>query len=286
MIHSEALPHGRVGSVTFDGVAVLRLGMVTQVPQDLVFIRGAKTLRRLVTLSSRSLTRQLPPASGIPSPRIGVVVPTSAERQQLLNDLLPNLDLSRFQVVVVATSAGVDVPPKVPTVEDRGGINIQRWWNRGLDHLVERGCDIAVVMNDDVRVSQDDLESMAVLLAQSRATMSSPGPSVRWFRHGLPLKWRMDGALWAINLHHGLRPDERYQWWMGDRDLEVRARTEFGGLLTVPVTYQHIPGSQTTSRLDLQELADQDMSIFGQHHAAVTRAMKYMSKVLRREQYA
>ena len=239
-------------------------------------------MSRLVTRSARSMTRHLPqPLNGSP-PRIGVVIPTSAERQGLLDELLRNLDRTRVRIVVVATSPGVVVPSQAHIVEDQDGINIQRWWNKGLDRLAALGCDIAVVMNDDVRVSQDELEKMALLLSESRATISSPGPSMRCFRRGLPLKWRMDGAFWAINLHHGLRPDERYQWWMGDRDLEVRARTEFGGLLTVPVAYVHVPGSQTTSRPDLQELADRDMSTFGQHHAAVTRAMKYVSSVMRR----
>ena len=258
------------------------LGVIVVVPQDSVFVRGTKTLSRLVTLSTRSLTRQLPQPSDSSSARIGVVVPTSAERQQLIDDLLRGFDLTRMKVVIVATSTGVAAPTEVTIVEDREGINIQRWWNKGLDHLAKRGCDIAVVLNDDVRVSQHEVESMALLLAESRATISSPGTSLRWFRRGLPLKWRMDGALWAINLHHGLRPDERYSWWMGDRDLEVRARTEFGGLLTVPVSYEHVPGSQTASRSDLQELARRDMSLFGQHHAAVTRTMKYMSRTLRR----
>ena len=251
------------------------------VPQDSVLIRGTTTLSRLLTRSVRSLTRRLPDTPTSSPARIGVVVPTSSERQHLLNELLRNLDLTRVQVVVVATSAGVNAPSQVHHVEDRDGINIQRWWNKGLDQLAELGCDIAVVINDDVRVSHEDLEKLANLLAQSRATISSPGPSMRWFRHGLPVKWRMDGALWAINLHHGLRPDERYHWWMGDRDLEVRARTEFGGLLTVPVGYQHVPGSQTALRPDLQLLASRDMSAFGLQHAAVTRAMKYISNEAR-----
>ena len=257
----------------------LSLGVITIAPHELVLIRGAKTMTRLVTRSARSMTRRLPQAlNGFP-PRIGVVIPTSAERQGLLDELLRNLDLTRVQVVVVATSPGVVVPSQANIVEDPNGINIQRWWNKGLDRLTELDCDIAVVMNDDVRVAHEELEKMALFLAESRATISSPGPSLRWFRHGLPLKWRMDGAFWAMNLHHGLRPDERYQWWMGDRDVEVRARTEFGGLLTVPTAYKHVPGSQTASRTFLQELADQDMSAFGMHHAAVTRAMKYATKL-------
>ena len=256
--------------------------MISLVPRDVIVVRGSRTLARLVALSARSLTRHFPHPSLTSPARIGVVVPTSADRQGLIDALLRQLDPTRLEVVVVATSPGVEVPEHVHLIEDFEGINIQRWWNKGINRLVELNCDIAVMVNDDVQVSHGALEQLATQLAHSRATVSTPGPRLQWFRHGLPLKWRMDGALWAINLHHGLRLDERYQWWMGDRDIEVRARTTYGGLLSVPVPYAHSPGSQTGMRADLQEFASQDMSAFGQHHAAVTRAMMYRSRISRR----
>jgi hypothetical protein len=72
-----------------------------------------------------------------------------------------------------------------------------------------------------------------------------------------------------VNLAHGLRPSEDYRWFFGDDDLDIRARTRFSGIVTVPVTFEHLhAGAATDASPVLQGLIVHDEEVFRRAHPA------------------
>lgn len=116
----------------------------------------------------------------------------------------------------------------LPYQADYGPPNIHRWWNRGIDYAELYGADIVIVVNDDI-VCHEPLTKLAAAIRATGATLAQPATPA------------MTGWCFALNLAHGIRPDDRYQWWFGDNDLWLRAKREGKGVVSVPVAIQHLP---------------------------------------------
>jgi len=211
--------------------------------------------------------------------RVALVIPTAGNRTASLNNLIRDSGVPGRLTYVVATKANVQCPPDVNCIHDLGPLNIHRWWNLGLDMAAVDGADLVVVANDDALIDRTTVPALVTALCQTGATLACPGSTRRVYRRGLPLRWYLDGSFWVLDLREGIRADETYRWWMGDRDLEVRARTQLNGLVTVPVVFDHTPGTQSEVRDDLMDLAWADMGLFGEQHPVVTRAMKYFQQL-------
>ena len=239
--------------------------------------RAARGMQHGVSSAARPMRAR--DETPLTAAHIGRVVPTAGNRSETLTLLVEDSGLNREHIYVIRTRQGAAVPDGVSVIDDFGPINIHRWWNAGMDAARRDGLRIAVVSNDDVVVGSMAMIQLAQAVQQAGATLATPGTKRRLIRRGLPLRWYLDGSLWAVDLTDGLEADEGYSWWMGDRDLEVRARTEFNGLATVPVQFEHSPGSDTEVRDDLQRLATADMQRFGEHHMVVTRAMKHFQSL-------
>lgn len=198
--------------------------------------------------------------------KIAVTVPTRGDHPDLLERLVAACGVEREAFIVVRT-APIDPPLGASSLDDFGPINIHRWWNAGLDAAQQLGADYCAVINDDIAVGEGTIEALAGAAHRSGAAIAAPGTRYRLMRDRYPVRPALLGSLWVLDLRCRLRPDEGFRWWFGDNDLDIRARRDFGGLVTVPVSYQHLHASESTDTSPtLQALARQDEETFKDKH--------------------
>lgn len=212
-----------------------------------------------------------------------MTVPTAGNRYQMLNDLIDASGLPRAQVVIVATKSNISLPHGVTLVEDTASPNIQRWWNAGIKAAIANGASEIAVVNDDVRISRHTLAALHSALIKTNAAIASP--SRKPFRDGLhrrplvPYEPRLWGSLWMLRAASGLRPDERYVWWYGDNDLDIRARTTFGGVVLVDTDFEHLhPSEGTASSPTLIAQTDLDAQTFERQYARLLRFSRLLTR--------
>ena len=205
-----------------------------------------------------------------------MTVPTAGNRAQMLDELIEASGLPRAQIVIVATKPDIELPHGVTIVQDLAPPNIQRWWNRGIEAAVALGASEVAVSNDDVRISPQTLPALQQALLATNAAIASPSRTP--FRNGLhrrplvPYEPRLWGSLWMLRVASGLRPDERYVWWYGDNDLDIRARTRFGGVVLVDTYFEHLhPSEGTASNPILTAQTDRDAQTFERQYARLLR---------------
>jgi hypothetical protein len=194
---------------------------------------------------------------------IFATIPTRGDNPEVLENIVNDSGLHPDQFVIVRTRKGTPVPEGVNVIDDFGPINIQRWWNAGIKSCVERGAHTVVVSNDDIEIDKETFGTLSNALDASRATISCPGSTEELRNSRLPAMRKLVGSLWAMNPSHGLFPDERYRWYYGDDDLDIRARRKFNGIVLTDVHYIHLtPGASTTSSPELLQLLNSDLATF------------------------
>lgn len=205
-------------------------------------------------LTEDEFLRQLP--AGLP-PSVGLVIPTRGDRPELLAGVIAASGLPPERVVVVDTCPADVAPLEVAgatVVVDRGPVNIHRWWNTGLDLLAGRGCRVGIVANDDLIISPDTLPRLwRGMGSATLALATAEGPS---------------GHLFALDLGHGVRPDEAYRWYGGDLQLAVDATERGGGVVRVPESWHlHMhPTQDTEASPELAALAAADDELYDRRH--------------------
>lgn len=200
-----------------------------------------------------------------------LTVPTRGDHPELLAGLIHASSLPLENIVIVRT-ADVRVPKGVKVLDDSGPTNIHRWWNKGIEFAAEHGATNVAVLNDDLVVGRDSIGALTRMLTMTGATIATPGPEPRLHRTRFPLSPVLIGSLWVLNVHSGLRPDERFRWWYGDDDLDIRARRDFGGVATTPVWFAHPHASEATNSSPfLQDLVAQDARFFHKKHPLAYR---------------
>ena len=209
---------------------------------------------------------------------IAIVVPTTGEHSGALENLVQASGLQPKDFIFVRTRDDGLVPAGATCIDDFGPVNIQRWWNRGLDAAESTGSKYVVFANDDVTISGQTIPDLVSAVEASGASIASPGAKDKLFRARFPFKWQLDGALWLMVIEHGFRLDENFVWWMGDRDIEERVRRWGYGIITVRTEYWHEPGHQTSGRHDLQRLALVDKQTFSQKYPFVSRGEGFRAK--------
>lgn len=216
-----------------------------------------------------------------------VTVPTLGSHPEMLEALAQTSGVPPERIVIVATGPNVKVPVGTVVVEDFGPLNIQRWWNRGIDEAVSRGATAVAVLNDDVRVGPNALRELHEALLQSGATVASPtrpGEPAKLNRGRLiPYSPKIWGCLWVVDVNSGLRPDERYEWWYGDHDLDIRARRDFAGIVTVDVDYEHLhSGEATGSSNRFEEIIRRDELTYQSDYARIQTLDRWAKRILRK----
>lgn len=212
-----------------------------------------------------------------------LTIPTAGARPELLANLVRDCGLPREQIVLVATTPGVVLPAGVVRLDDHGPRNIQRWWARGITEAEVRGATTVAVVNDDISLNRDTLTTLEDAIVRTGAAIASPSRPP--FKNGLhkrplvPYKPRMWGSLWVLRLDSGLRPDERYVWWYGDNDLDIRARRHHGGVVLEEVEFDHLhPGEGTAKAPELQAQSDRDAQLFETQYARLLRTSRFVTR--------
>lgn len=203
-----------------------------------------------------------------------MTVPTAGHHAALLDELVRNCGLPPEQIVIVATKPDISLPAGVVRVADFGPLNIQRWWSVGIEEAQRRGADVVAVLNDDMWVTPRTLFELQDELRRTGAAVASPsrpgervGLHKRWLIPYTPKIW---GCLWVLRVDSGLRPDPRYVWWYGDHDLDIRARRDFGGIVTKAVEWEHLHPGEGTGRSDtLAAQTDRDAETYQQDYARI-----------------
>ena len=201
-----------------------------------------------------------------------MTVPTAGAHPDILEELVSNCGLPRSQIVIVVTREGANIPDGCIVLEDYSAPNIQRWWLMGIEEAARRGASCVAVINDDIRVTPHTLHELHSAPVRTGATVASPSrpPRKDGVHKGrlVPYSPRIWGCLWLVDVASTLRPDPRYVWWYGDSDLDIRARRDFDGIVTVPVEYEHyFPGEGTGRSAELTAQTELDAVTFGNDYA-------------------
>ncbi len=190
-------------------------------------------------------------------------IPTRGDHPEVLENIVNESGLSPNQFVVVRTREGTVVPEGVNVIDDFGPLNIQRWWASGIKACVIRGAQNVVVANDDIEIDTETFGTLNDALRVSKATLACPGESGEHKTSSLPAMRKLVGSLWVVNPNHGLLPDERYRWYYGDDDLDIRSRRKFNGIITAEVHYNHLsPGAATSRSPEILQMLVSDLATF------------------------
>lgn len=180
-----------------------------------------------------------------------MVIPT-ATRRDYIPDIIEQSGIDKDRIVIVHTKNDNEPYYEVNNIYDTGEINIQRWWNKGIDFVTSKGGRYVAILNDDVKLAGNPLNTITTVMKETGAGLGYPYPFQGW----------VCGYCFIIDLATDIRPDERYRWWYGDRDLDLQARKQ-GGVVHVPAMVRHVEGNVlTTQNKELQELAKTDEDLF------------------------
>lgn len=147
-----------------------------------------------------------------------------------------------------------DTHPGVTVLVDtEPGINISRWWNRGLDWIQAQhkpGEEYEVLcLESDARLLPEALTVMRLVLREYDLAMVGPD------RYGVaaalveinrelapvPIEYRIPGVSMLVAGELGLRFDEQFRWFYADDDFEWQHRRAKGTGLVGGLTVDHGP---------------------------------------------
>jgi len=180
-----------------------------------------------------------------------LVIPTS-NRFNYLDEIIRNSLIPEKNIVLVRTEDG----PVFGNVQNifvkTGKVNIQKWWNVGINYAEKHGAKLVAVLNDDVYISPGSLQAIALELLEQNAALGFPYPH----------SGRLAGYCWILNLNSTVRPDERFKWWFGDNDLQMQAQS-CSKYIYVSADVQHLEGGKLTEEnQSLKVLAEKDHAAF------------------------
>ena len=180
-----------------------------------------------------------------------VTIPT-ADRRRYIPAIIREAGVPKEQIVIVHTKEDNEDYPEVNNIYDTGEINIQRWWNRGINYAMARGARYIAILNDDVELADDPLNRIVRGMKEKNAALGYPYPFPGW----------TCGYCFIIDLATDVRPDEQFKWWYGDNDINFQAR-EQGGIVAVPAKVRHLHGNELTQQNpDLMKLTTTDEDLF------------------------
>jgi hypothetical protein len=163
-----------------------------------------------------------------------LTIPTG-NRGQYLEDIVNNSNIPRDRIVIVNTDAN-KLLDGVHNLWDFNEVNIHRWWNKGINYAKERGAKYVAVLNDDLALEDNPLNTIANAMEETKSAIGFPYPHTG----------HICGYCYILNVETGLMPDESYRWWFGDNDLYLRAKN-LGGSVGVLAKVRHLHGNELTS---------------------------------------
>lgn len=195
-----------------------------------------------------------------------LVVPTLGNREEALAPLIRDADIPAVEVRTERTRRAPHAHDDREVIPSSyGAMNIQRWWNEGIEFAVRRGADVVVLCNDDVAAAPGALLQLAAHIEAGEAS----SPMLVWPQddaHAAGRVTSISGYCFALDPAR-IRPDEAFSWWYGDNDLELRARammmaTGVGGALGVRgLDITHLRTDFAYDR-PVQHLIDADRALF------------------------
>lgn len=208
-----------------------------------------------------------------------LTIPTAGYRSKSLANLIELSGFPPERIIVVRTRPDASIPNGCRVVDDFGPINIQRWWNAGFDEAKRSGGSAIVVANDDVMIDPSTIPALHQTMLRSGSTIASPTRSGAESGHYLSvtLPWRpvLVGCLFMVDLRAGIRADPLFRWWFGDYDLDIRARTEYRGVATTEIFFEHLnSGEATNATQQLLDLAEADRTKFELRHRRILVASR------------
>jgi hypothetical protein len=157
-----------------------------------------------------------------------VTIP-SGTRRKYLQQIIHNCDVPLSRIVLVNTADNEPTQYVHNLWSDE--LNIQTWWNMGIDFAVKHGADHVAVLNDDLQLLDNPLNK--IVAGMGDAAIGQPNID------------SICGYCFILNTKYGLRADESYRWWYGDNDLYDRASQY--GIAKVGVDVRHLHGNEQTS---------------------------------------
>jgi hypothetical protein len=147
-------------------------------------------------------------------------------------------------------------------------VNIQFWWNLGIDYAVHHGATTVVLCNDDVRAAQGALLELSFHADRNMKTI------LAWPENAGHASIRcspITGYCFALD-PLCVRPDAAFQWYWGEHDLEFRARETYGddAVTSVPgLDIEHLRYDCSYAR-PVTHLVDQDRALFMQRYPGIS----------------
>lgn len=180
-----------------------------------------------------------------------LVVPT-ASRFEYLDKIFVNSLIPKENIILVRSNSGPVFGKVINIFVNSREINIQKWWNLGIDYAEKQGAKLVAVLNDDVYISPGSLQAIALAVLEQNVALGFPYPH----------SGQLAGYCWILNLSSDVRPDERFSWWFGDNDLQMQAQAT-SKYIYVSADVQHLEGGKLTEfNQYLGRLAERDHLIF------------------------
>src|SRR6185369_583717 len=209
-----------------------------------------------------------------------VVITTRGERDKELREAVAAAQAQDAWVVVVDNSDRGDYfddhrhPLVVVEHHPEQPPNLSRLWNVGLGRVAVANMsgtartmyDVAVC-NDDAILPPDWFDRLSTPMRLGGCYAAGFGPVLEPVFHREPgltaLHERMPGWAFLLRGEGNLRADERFAWWCGDNDLDMKARTLGGTLIMPRDEVRHLyPDQSTSTRPELQARTGVHMQLF------------------------
>lgn len=202
-----------------------------------------------------------------------LVIPT-ANRFQYLEKIFLNSGISPDKRLLIRTALG----PKIPNcinIFELDTFNIHFWWNLGIEYATSQGGRYVAVLNDDIELSPGALQELLELMKLEKSALALPVSKgdAAW------------GHCWIIDTQSGIKPDERFTWWCGDRDLEIQAKKSAGITYKPLFTLNLHANELTVANPKLEALTQEDIKLFYRKYpfrSASAYPIRLMRRVKRR----
>lgn len=137
-----------------------------------------------------------------------VVIPSMyMKRKKILDKLINDLGIPLERIIVIRTIPGPKIKNVVNIFSD-SELNIQKWWNLGIDYGLARGGRYFLILNDDCQLEHSQIRDM---YDQMKLSNSAIGINLSEVEPG----W---GHCFMIDFLQGGYFDQKFSWWYGDFD--------------------------------------------------------------------
>jgi len=145
-----------------------------------------------------------------------LIIPVGS-RLKYIDNVVRDSQLTPDKIIIVKDKHTRNISGAI-NLERPNILNIQIWWQIGIDYAEVQGAQYVAILSDDVKILPGQLQRMLQELVQSKVAMISSKVSSKY-------GW---GHAFIIDLKSGLRPDTRFSWYYGDYDLKYQAQRKGG----------------------------------------------------------